>query len=316
MANMTTATVTAAIMTKYKKRAQSFLRKRLYLNRLGTEEEINRYEGQTLSTFRVDNQTAQTSALTEGTAPAEIQITTTTFTTTLQQFGAFVKISDLLEVTGRSSMMDQVSKQLGYNAALTLDTIMRNEFYSNATDHFANNKADGTIGAADVFNAKELRRLGRKFKAKDVNPGDDGCFNIVLHPDQEYDLQIDTDAGGWMDILKRKDMSDKDGGVWNGESGKLAGFRIIYSSQITKVAAASGQDVFRAIASGPDAIMNVRLSAMPFMLFVNPSSNITISNPLGQLGSVGWKATYAAKYIGDDGPRSYIVKSAVSEETA
>ncbi len=315
MANMTTSTYTAAAMTKYKKRAQSFLRKRLYLNRLGTEEEIGANEGQVLSMYRVDNQTAQTSALTEGTAPSEISITTTLFSATLAQYGAFSKVSDLLEVTSRSRTMDQLSKQFGYNAALTLDTLMRNELYSNATDHFANNTSDATIGATDVFNAQELRRLARKFKANDVNPGDDGCFNIVLHPDQEYDLQIDTSGGGWMDILKRKDQSGKDGGVWNGESGKLAGFRILYSSQIDSVAAASGQTVFRALACGPDAAVNISLDSMPFNLFVNPASNITISNPLGQLGSIGWKATYVAKYIGTDGPRAYVVKSAVSEQS-
>src|SRR5690348_18472680 len=115
MAVMTTATVTAAVMTKYKKRAQTFLRKRLYMNKLGTQERIDKYSGQTLSTFRVDNLSANTSALTEGTAPSEVSITTTTYTATLLQYGAFVKISDLLEVTGRSSMMDIASKQLGYN---------------------------------------------------------------------------------------------------------------------------------------------------------------------------------------------------------
>ena len=111
---MTTGNVSAAAMTFYKKRSQSFLRKKLYVQKLGTQEEIDRYSGQVLSTWRPIPVAAQTTALTEGTAPADIAITTSTYTATLQQWGAYVKISDLLEVTGRSSMMDVATKVLGY----------------------------------------------------------------------------------------------------------------------------------------------------------------------------------------------------------
>lgn len=312
MANMTTATVSAAVMTKYKKRAQSFLRKRLYINKIGTQERIDKYSGQVLSTWRPVNLAAQTSSLTEGTAPAEVSITTSTYTATLLQYGAFVKISDLLEVTGRSSMMDLAAKQLGYNAALTLDQLAYTEAL-NFTAHYANNSTSTTITGADVLTAQELRRLAKKFMANDVNPGDDDLYNIIVHPDQLYDLWSDDKVGGALDVARRSITDNQSEAIWRGEISRLHGFRILQSSQISSTTVNS-VTCFRAIAAGPDCMLNVDVESMPFTLFVNPASNINISNPLGQIGSVGWKATYVAKDI-SDGKRGFVVYSAVSELT-
>jgi N4-gp56 family major capsid protein len=315
MAVMTTATVSAAVMTKYKKRAQSFLRKRLYMNKLGTMEKIDKNAGQTLSTFRVNNLTAQTSSLTEGTAPSEVSISTTTYTATLLQYGAFVKISDLLEVTGRSSMMDVSSKQLGYNAALTLDALMYNVLVSNAPAHYANNSTSGTFDAACVMTAQELRRLAKKFQAKDVNPGEDDLYNIILHPDCLYDIQVDDKVGGMLDVMRRAVTDNESEAIWKGEMTRLAGFRILQSSQITTTTVGS-VTAYQNIAVGPDAVLNVDVESMPFNLFVNPSSNVSLANPLGQVGSVGWKATYVAQWISETAnPRGYLVYSTASEPT-
>lgn len=313
MAVMTTATVTAAVMTKYKKRAQAFLRKRLYMNKLGTQEQIEKNGGQTLSTFRVNNLSANTSALTEGTAPSEVSISTTTYTATLLQYGAFVKISDLLEVTGRSSMMDIASKQLGYNAALSLDALMYNVITANATVRYANNANAGNFDASCVLNAQELRRLMRQFMSQDVNPGDDDLFNMVAHPDCIYDLQIDDKVGGMLDVMRRAITDGESEGIWKGEMTRLAGFRILQSSQITTTSV-NGINAYQNIALGPDAVLNVDVETMPFNLFVNPSSNVSISNPLGQVGSVGWKATYVAQWISETAQhRGYVLLAASSE---
>lgn len=313
MAVMTTSTVTAAVMTKYKKRAQTFLRKRLYMNKLGTQERIDKFSGQTLSTFRVNNLTANTSSLSEGTAPSEVSITTTTYTATLLQYGAFVKISDLLEVTGRSSMMDVASKQLGYNAALSLDALMYNVITANAFARYANNSNAGNFDASCVLNAQELRRLMRQFMAADVNPGDDDLFNFVGHPDCIYDLNIDDKVGGVLDVARRAITNNESEAIWKGEITRLAGFRILQSSQITTTTV-NGVSAYQNIALGPDAVLNVDVELMPFHLFVNPASNISLANPMGQVGSVGWKATYVAQWISETAqPRGYLLYTASSE---
>lgn len=310
---MTTGNVSAAAMTFYKKRSQTFLRKKLYVSKLGTQEEIDRYSGQVLSTWRPIPVAAQTTALTEGSAPADITISTNTYSATLQQYGAFVKISDLLEVTGRSSMMDVATKVLGYNAALTLDTVTLNVILAAWTVLYANNKTAATIDAGDVITAQQIRRLRRIFQAKDVMPGDDDLYNWIMHPDQIYDLDIDDKVGGTLDVMRRAMGGDQSDGIWTGEITRLAGFRILSSSNIP-LTQVNGVTVYQSLAGGPDALLNVDVESMPFSLFVSPASNVNAANPLGQVGTVGWKATYAASDI-SDGIRGFIVESAVSEQT-
>ena len=310
---MTTGNVTAAAMTYYKKRSQSFLRKKLYVAKLGTQEEIDRYSGQTLSTWRPIPVAAQTTALTEGTAPSDITISTSTYTATLQQYGAYVKISDLLEVTGRSSMMDVATKVLGYNAALTLDTVTMNVILAAWTVLYANNKTAATIDAGDVITAQQIRRIRKVFQAKDVMPGDDDLYNWIIHPDQGYDLDIDPALGGTLDVMRRAMGGNQSDGIWTGELTRLAGFRILTSSNILTTQV-NGITVYQSIAGGPDALLNVDVESMPFSLFVSPATNVNAANPLAQVGTVGWKATYAAQDI-SDGIRGFIVESAASEQT-
>ncbi|MBU6231469.1 N4-gp56 family major capsid protein [Patescibacteria group bacterium] len=311
---MTTGNVSAAAMTFYKKRSQSFLRKKLYIAKLGTMEQIDKNSGQLLSTWRPVPLAPQTNALTEGTAPADINITTNTYSATLLQYGAYVKISDLLEVTGRSSMMDVASKVLGYNAALTLDTVTYAVVLANWTQLFANNTTAATMTAGDVMSATQIRRLRKIFQAKDVMPGEDDLYNLILHPDQYYDLDIDDKVGSFLDVARRSGPTGASDAVWVGEMTRFSGFRVLGSSNIQVTQIANGTTVYQAVAGGPDALLNVDLETMPFSLFVSPATNVNAANPLGQVGTVGWKATYTASDI-SDGVRGFVVNSAVSEQT-
>ncbi len=313
MSVMTTGNVTAAAMTFYKMRSQSFLRKKLYIAKLGTLEQIDRHSGQILSTWRPVPLAPQTAALTEGTAPATTSIPTNTYTAALLQYGAYVQISDLLEVTGRSSMMDVATKVLGYNAALTLDTVTLNVILAAWTNIYANNKTAGTIDAGDVVTAQQIRRIRKIFQAKDVMPGDDDLYTWLMHPDQYYDLDIDDKVGGTLDVERRAMGGGQSDGIWMGELTRLAGFRLLSTSNIPTTVV-NGTTVYQSLAGGPDALLNVDLESMPFSLFVSPATNVNAANPLGQLGTVGWKATYAASDI-SDGTRGFIVNSAVSEQT-
>lgn len=310
---MTTANVSAATMTFYKKKSQSFLRKKLYISKLGTMEQIDENSGQVLSTWRPVPVAAQTTALTEGTAPADINITTNTYSATLLQYGAFVKISDLLEVTGRSSMMDVAVKVLGYNAALTIDSVTLGVILPAWTILYANNRTAGTITAGDVITAQQVRRLRKIFQAKDVQPGDDELYNWILHPDQFYDLDIDDKLGGTLDVARRAMQGGQSDAIWVGEMTRFAGFRLLASTNIP-MTQTNGVTVYQSLAGGPDALLNVDVETMPFKLFVSPATNVNAANPLGQLGTVGWKATYTAMDI-SDGIRGFQVQSAVSEQT-
>lgn len=310
MAATTTTSFTAAAQILYRKKALDFLRKNLYFHQSGLMEKFGRNQGQTISVYRINNLAAATSALGEGTAPSEVQVTSTLFTATLAQYGNWVKVTDLLEVTGRSSIMDQFSKQLGYNGALSIDTLTYNEYLSGATAFYSNGTNSGSFAANSYFTSKDLRRLSKLFRATSVPTFDDGFYSMYLHPDCEFDITTDNLFGGVTDLQKRDANDIK----WKNVVGTYGGFRVYVTSLIDNTATVNSvTGVYQNLAVGYGALMNVDADGLPFNLFVNSSSNVTISNPLAQIGSIGWKATYVAKYIGTDGPRAYNAYATASE---
>ncbi len=311
MAATTIAVFTAAAQTMYKKKAFDFLRKNLYFHQSGMMEKFGKNQGQTISTYRIDNLSATTSALSEGAAPSEVQMTSTLFTATLAQYGNWVKVTDMVEVTGRSNVMDQFSRQLGYNGALSIDTLTYNEYVSGAAAFYSNGTNSGTFAANSYFTSKDIRRLSKLFRATNVPTFDDGFYSLYLNPDCEFDVTTDNLFGSVTDLQKRDSNDVK----WKNVAGTYGGFRVYTTSLIDSSANINSiPNVYTNLAVGYGALMNVAADdALPFNLFVNSSANVTISNPLGQLGSIGWKSSYVAKYIGTDGPRAYKVYATASE---
>jgi N4-gp56 family major capsid protein len=68
-----------------------------------------------------------TTALTEGVPPTESQITVAKVTKAVQQFGAFVKLSDLLVHQGIDPIWAEAFAMLGEQAGQTLHTLLMND---------------------------------------------------------------------------------------------------------------------------------------------------------------------------------------------
>lgn len=315
----------------YKKKALDFLRKELRFAKACVAGKMDSNSGKTVNYYRVDNLTATTDNLDtadlgagsylgngntgEGNYPVEDNITATYIEATLGVYGKWVKATDILEITERSDTMEQFSRQLGYNGGLSLDTVAYNSWLSGATAHYADNKDAGTFAADSVVTSKELRRLAKKFRKNSVRPNDDGFFHLFLHPDCEFDIITDDNFGSVMDIQKRNSEGDKN--LEGGLVGVYGGFKVFTTPLITTTTSnTNGQTAYQNIATGYGAMLSMEYSKMPFNLFVNPSSNVNIANPLGRIGSIGWKASFVAKYIGSDGPRAYKLLATASEPTA
>jgi N4-gp56 family major capsid protein len=303
-------------MIYYKKRALDFLRKDLRFDKACVEEKIEGNSGKTINHYRINTLAVATTPLTEGSYPNEASMTMTTFNFTVAQYGNWVKTTDMLEVTERSSTMDQFSRNLGYNGGHSLDTVSYSAWKSGATAHYANNTDANSFQADSTLTSKELRRLAKKFRANSVRPMDDGYYYLFIHPDQEMDIITDDNFGSVVDLQRRNSEGDKN--VEMGLVGIYGGFKVFTTSLIDTTTITNGNGSFtayQAIAAGYGAMVSVGLSKMPFNLFVNPSSNVNIANPIAQLGSIGWKAAVVYGWVGSDGPRAYKVLSTASEPT-
>lgn len=320
----TTGNFAAAAQEFYRQKAFSFLRKDLHIYESSLPGVLPTHSGKVISAYRLGTVAAQTTPLTEGVAPASINVPSHVYTATLAQYGAWSEQSDLLEITGRSDINEQLAQQWGYNGSLTLDTLTYLGYLGGAADYYASNSSQASFNANSYLTSRDLRALNKLFKHNGVRRFSDNTYHLFADPDCTYDIMTD-DLFGSVTDLQRREQGDSD--KWQNAIGIYGGFKV-FETQIIQTADNIGDqqvdNVYQNLAVGAEALMTYSLGsmgnspdpAMGYQLILNPSNNINLTNPLGQVGSIGWKAPAAFMYIGDDGPRAYRVLAVSSNPSA
>jgi len=314
MATEVIADFAPADMTLYMKKGLDVLRADLHLNKWALPFTMERNSGKNVRAYRVGTLSPATSALTEATAPSVTAMTGSTYTATLSQYGAVNTFSDILEAIGPSSFMEQQSQIFGIQGAETLETLSYNELVSNASAFYANGADAGTFSSNSVLTSRDFRRLAKQFRAKKVRGmQDDKMFRLLLAPDVAFDVTSDDVVGSVTDLQKR----DPDDKKWKDVIAVYGGVAA-FTSQLVASAVVGTNNItaYQNIACGYGAFAAFDLKGMPFRLMLVPPDDINVSNPLGLVGAVGWKVAFAAKYLGGDGPRAYVVNAVSSEPTA
>ena len=91
----------------------------------GKKQSIPKHPGATPSWRRLEMPAVSTTAITEGVTPDGIDLTINKITATVQQYGAWTKISDSIDLVGLDPLLTEVSEMFGDHAALSMDIIVR-----------------------------------------------------------------------------------------------------------------------------------------------------------------------------------------------
>ncbi len=317
----TTGNMAAAAQEFYRQEAFDFLQQDLYMYDSSMPGILPTHSGKVISGYRLGTVAAQTTPLDEGVAPASLNVPSETFEATLAQYGAWSAQSDLLEITGRSDINQQLAMIWGYNGSLTLDTLTYLAYLSGAAPYYAGLSSQASFNANSFLTSRDLRRLNKLFNHNSVPRFQDGYRRFYGNPDVINDLTTD-DLFASVSDLQRRDQGNKD--KWLNVAGIYAGFKV-FEAPIVSTADNIGDQqvdgVYQNIAVGGGALMTYSLGSMGrpkdpntgYQLIINPSSNVNMTNPLMQVGSIGWKAPCAFMYVGDDGPRAYTVYATASD---
>lgn len=128
---------------------------------------------------------AVTSALTEGTTPAEQSAPSLTLTTITPLFyGSWLGHSDELEMTIYDPLISEMSSILGEQAGVSADTLIRNTMTAGATKDFSNGKASrGVLDApADDVSYADFVRQVAALEAENAMPVEGENFVCIMHP--------------------------------------------------------------------------------------------------------------------------------------
>lgn len=245
-----------------------------------------------------------TTALSEGANPSAVDMTASTISAVLAEYGTYTTVSSLYSMTSIEEGLKEHVEVHGQNAGESVDQLIRAtlaataaasstavQFPSGATvvSNFS------TIHTTDTFTGVEIRRAVRTLKNNKAQRFEGGLFRGIIGPYTAMDLMGNSE---WLDA-HRYTTADA---IERGVVGKLHGVEFVESNNqyfLTSggfsTSAANVANVYANFIFGKNAygVVNLGSITAPKVYVKNPGSNST-DNPLDLFSTVGWKMPFAS----------------------
>ena len=196
---------------------------KLVHDQFGQKHPIPKNGGKTIEFRKYSPLPKLLTPLTEGVTPDGQSLTVTTIEATIDQYGGYVTISDMLQLTAIDNNMVQATKLLGNQAGASLDTITREVLNGGTNVVYAGGVASRSALTADSkLTVDDIKKAVRALKNQNAEKIGDS-FVAIIHPDVTYDL---TNDPAWQAV---KDYDPKD--WYEGEIGKIAGVRFVETTE-------------------------------------------------------------------------------------
>jgi len=237
--------------------------------------------------------------LTEGTSPLEILASINIVSATISQYGAFSKVSDVLDTQAFDPIIEEYTKKMAIHMAEVLDYVVRDVVDATTTIQYADSatvvgtSGAGAVGSGNYLDAAEILEARRTLRRADAKPVVDGKFVCIIHPDNAHDLFQDTDIVNNFQYARERGGANP---LFTGELGDWMGVRFVETTNL-KVHSSygmSGANIYEVVMLGKEAYAITPLSAMQARTIIHPRGSGGHLDPLEQYSTIGWKAALAA----------------------
>lgn len=242
--------------------------------------------------------------LTEGVTPDGSKLSVTSIEAEVAQYGNYVTLSDVLDLTAIDNNVLEATKACGRQAGLTLDTITRNVLQSGTNVYYCPKVGtDGKVTAVTQRSALDatckltvnvVKRAVAILRAANA-PTINGDYVAIIHPYVAFDLMNDD---RWEEYHKYTTSEN----LFKGEIGRIAGVRFVESSEaaiFTGEGCPTGLAVFGCLFLGDGAYGITEVSGGGLQTIVKQLGSGGTADPLNQRSSVGWKAIKTAEILLD-----------------
>ena len=261
----------------------------LYHNQFGQKRPIPKNGGKSIEFRKFGALTKATTPLVEGVTPDGSALELTAITAEVAQYGAYVKISDMVDLTAIDPVLDEAVKLLGAQAGRTLDTVTRDVINAGTNVLYAGGVA-GTASVVDPIAFNDIFEAAAILKGQNAKTID-GSYVAIVHPYVAYDLMVAAkDAGSWVDVNKYANPE----AIWNGELGKIGGVRIVESTE-AKIKMNGSKPIFCTMVVGANAYGVTEVTGGGLETIIKPFG--AGDDPLNQRATCGWKATQVAERL-------------------
>lgn len=223
----------SAEMKNYYDRALiRFASPKLVHAQFGQQKPIPAGNGKTIEFRRFSPLPKALTPLTEGVTPKGNTLNVTTVESTVEQYGDYITMSDMLTLSSVDAVISETQNVLGDQAGRTLDTVIREKINAGTNVQYGNGKADRNLlvgGDADAskndyLSVAAVKRAVATLKRNNAAPFKDGCYVAIIHPDVANDLTNDPD---WKAIKQNVDPED----WYKGAIGKIHGVVFVESTE-------------------------------------------------------------------------------------
>lgn len=239
-----------------------------------------------------------TEALVEGVTPDGQALDTSTITATVKQYGGYVVITDILDLTAIDNIKTEAVQLIGSQAGRSLDTVVREVLNggTNVQYHEGERASRSAIIATDTLTVKAVRAAVRTLKRQNAETID-GSFVGIIHPDVAFDLMSDPT---WVEWHK---YTDNDA-MFTNEIGKIANVRFVETTEAKIFEDAGGStdkfDIYSTLIIAKNAYGTTNIEGGGLELITKQKGSAGTADPLDQRSTLGWKATKTAERLVED----------------
>jgi N4-gp56 family major capsid protein len=277
--------------------------------RFGQVRPIQTRSGNQIKFRRYEALAASTTPLVEGVTPSGNQITTTDVTATLAQYGDYINVSDMVDLTNQDAVLTEVGMVLGEQAGFSIDQIRRDVMVAGTNVIYTNGSARNTLNTvlSSVALRTAIRFLGRqnaKYIRNILKAGQSistvgirAAYIGLVHPDTEAQLES---IPGYIPVTEYSDAMQAE----DDECGSYRNIRFFRSTNCKVFlaggaavgtdgmisAGATSNDVYATLIIAANAYGLCPLSGNALQNIIKPIGSAGAADPLNQRATSGWKA--------------------------
>jgi len=221
------STFSADAVTYIAEKTLMIAKKNVIFQQLGDKAQLPSNNSKTFQYTRYDRLVLPQSALTEGSTPDNTSISISTVSAVADQWGAYVVISDVVDLTIKHPVMQKAVDLMGYQAAETVDREIINVLLAGTQVYYAGGVASRRLITTNLVTS-DIRTGIATLRSLGAHEYDGSDYMAVMDPYVEMDLSADTTfqlAASYSNIKV----------LQNGEVGRWMGARWMRSNLIPVV---------------------------------------------------------------------------------
>ncbi len=266
--------------------------------RFGQRKPIPQHGGRIIEFRKFEGLSVATTPLVEGQLFTNLKdITVTSTTATVAQYGDAVGFSDLVQTTTIDPLLAETTDILAEQAGETIDELVRDTIVAGTTVQYANDATSRTtIGTNDSITPADVALIALNMELNRAQKID-GAWQAIAHPRVMYDLMRTQE---WRDAQNYH----RTGRIFTGELGELYGVRFwstdkakVYANASNGSGSAGTIDVYVTMVFGANAFGIVDLSGHNLQTIFQPLGSAGTADPLKVQSSMGWKVTFGVKRL-------------------